>query len=167
MTAQTEFQWFSSLGISVILFLFYGLFYVLIGSLTPIFMDARIGKPGIIISYQTDVKLFSGEPEKILDTNSDLVKTRRIILNMLAAMLVACGILIIGVTWFGLKTGNLWSLILLAIVGIVVLPFWWLVFKPYLDAGIKITLADVPPFIWVPGSLFLPAIIFGWIGLKS
>ena len=166
MIAQTEFHWFSSLGISVILFLVYGTFYLFIGVLTPIMWDSSLVKPGIIMSPRTDEKLFGAEPGKMLAENKPIANLRKIMLAMLAAMLVVSGLLVIATAWFGLRTGNTWALIVLTIVGIVVLPFWWLVFKPYLDAGIKITLADAPPFIWVPAMLYLPAIIFGWIGVK-
>jgi len=166
MTTQTEFHWLSSLGISVILFLLYGLVYILIGSFTPIMSQSRIGKTMIILSPRTDEKLFGDKPENLISADSTLAKTRKIILNMLAGMLVVSGILLISIAWFGLRTGNTWAMIVLTIAGIVVLPFWWFVFKPYFDAGINITIADVPPFIWVPAMLYLPAITLGWIGLK-
>jgi len=101
-----------------------------------------------------------------MQENIPLANLRKIMLPMLAAMLVVSGLSIISIAWFGLRSGHVWAIIVLAIAGIVVLPFWWLVFKPYFEAGIKITLADAPPFIWVPAMLYLPAIIFGWIGLK-
>ena len=166
MTTQTEFQWFGSLGISVILFMFYGGFYVLIVVLTPFFSESAIGNPGIIISYRTDKKLFGDEPMKVMKENKPLADLRKIMLPMLAAMLVVSGLSIVSIAWFGLRTGHPWAIIVLAIAGLVVLPYWWLVFKPYLDAGIRITLADAPPFIWVPTILYLPAILFGWIGLR-
>jgi len=166
MTTQTEFHWFSSLGISVILFLFCGIFYILIGVLTPFFLDSSIGKPGIIISYRTDKELFGDEPEKIMKENIQLENLRKIVLIMVAGLLVISGLSNISIAWFGLGYGHTWALIVLSIEGIVVLPFWWLVFKPYFEAGIKITIADAPPFIWVPALLYIPAIILGWIGLK-
>jgi hypothetical protein len=166
MISTTEFHWNSSLGISVILFLLYGLIYIVIGSLEPFMSQTSIGKTMIVISPRTDEKLFGDKPEKILAENNLMANLRKIIFNMLAAMLLVSGILIISIAWFGLKTGNIWALIVLSVAGIIVLPFWWLVFKPYFDAGIKITITDLPPFIWLPALLYLPAIILGWKGLK-
>ena len=166
MTTYSGFQWFSALGISVMLFMIYGAFYMLIGILTPIFMDASIGKPGIIISYRTDRALFGDEPVHIMKENKPLEQLRKILLPMLAAMLVVSGLSIFSIAFWGLRAGQFWSIIVLTLVGLVVLPYWWLVFKPYLETSIKITLADAPPFIWVPAMLYLPAIILGWIGMR-
>jgi hypothetical protein len=52
---------------------------------------------------------------------------------------------------------------LLTVVGFAVLPYWWIVFRPYRDAGIKLGLLDLPPFMWVPGVLMPVASILGWI----
>lgn len=166
MSGQSEFHWLSPLGLSVILFLLYGVVYLLIGSLTFFLADSNVGKPMIIMSPRTDEKLFGEKPEKLLAENPSLKTTRSIIVNMLAGMLIACGILVLGITWFGIKSGDKWALILMTIIGIAVLPSWWAAVKPYSDAGIKLTLSDIPPFIWVPAALYLPATILGWIGLK-
>ena len=85
---------------------------------------------------------------------------------MLAGMLVFSGCIEIGIAWFGLRSGQTWALLTLAIAGIAQIPFWYFVFKPYLNASIHLGLSDIPPFIWIPGVLLLPAIILGWIGLK-
>lgn len=167
MTKQSEMNWLSPLGISVILYLFYGFLYILIGVLTPIFWDnSPAQKPGLIISYRTDKILFEDEPGKINKENTSLHKFRRITLHMIAGLLVLSGLFIASIAWFGLRNEQMWSLVVLTIAGAAVLPFWYLVFKPYWEAGIKITLADAPPFIWVPAVLYLPAIILGWIGMR-
>ena len=166
MATQTGFHWFSSQGISVMLFLMYGGFYILIGVLTPFFSESNQEKQGVIISYRTDKKLFGEEPGKLMKDNKSLADLRKIMLPMLAAMLLVSGLLIISIAWFALRTNQAWSLIVLAIAGLVVLPYWWLVFKPYFDVGIRIRLADAPPFIWDPAFLYLPAVILGWIGLR-
>ena len=43
---------------------------------------------------------------------------------------------------------------------------WYLVFRPYFAAGVSLTLGDLPPFMLVPGALLVPAIAFGWLGLR-
>lgn len=91
---------------------------------------------------------------------------RTIIFNMLGGMLVAAGLLVMAAAWFGLRQGQTWTLGTLGIAGVVVLPFWWLVFQPYLQAGAPLTFADIPPFIKIPGVLLVPALVSGWIGLR-
>ena len=167
MTNQIEFNWFSPLGISVTLFLIHGLLWVLIGSLTPFFWgNSPLKPPGLIMSYRTDKALLGDEPEKVIKENKPFHKAMGVAVSMLAGMLVVAGTLTIAIAWFGLRNGQAWGLIVLAITGVIVLPFWWQVFKPYSDVGIKITLADTPPLIWIPALLYLPAIILGWLGLK-
>lgn len=55
----------------------------------------------------------------------------------------------------------------MTIDGLAVLPLWYLVFRPYLRADISLSIGDMPPFIWVPTVLFVPAVVLGWIGLRS
>ena len=166
MNAQVEFQWFSPLGISVLLFLLYGGIYVFIGSLAPVMVDSAIGRQILIISPRTDALVFGDPPEKILQTNPALAKFRTIIFNMLGGILVVAGILVIAVTWFGLRQGQAWALAALVVAGIAVLPFWLIVFRPYFDAGVQFGLSDLPPVFWVPGFLLVPAFILGFFGLR-
>ncbi len=39
-----EFRWFSPIGLSVALFLFYGAFYIFIGALAPVMADTEMGQ---------------------------------------------------------------------------------------------------------------------------
>jgi len=68
-------------------------------------------------------------------------------------MLAAAGILVSAIALFALRTGHRWALATVALAGLVVLPFWLLVFRPYAAAGIEVGLSDVSPFMWVPTAL--------------
>jgi len=48
-----------------------------------------------------------------------------------------------------------------------VLIFWLAALRPYFRPGVNLTFGDVPPFMWVPAALLLPAVILGWIGLRQ
>ena len=161
-----DFNWLSPLGISVALFLLYGAVYVLIGAFTPVMADSDIGRRTLVISNRTDRIVFGDSPENLLRNDPALTKLRTTIFNMLAGMLVAAGILVIAVAWFGLRQKQAWALGALALAGIAVLPFWWLVFRPYFQAGAPVGFFDIPPFMWVPGVLLIPAVVLGWIGLQ-
>lgn len=164
-SSASEFRWLSPLGISTALFLFYGALYIFVGVLTPILSDTKMGRQSLIISARTDRAVF-GDPEKLLQNDPALAKLRAIMFNMLSGFLVAAGVLVIMLAWFGLRQGQDWALGALALAGVVVLPFWWLVFRPYLNAGAPIGLSDIPPFMWVPGVLLTPAVVLAWIGLR-
>ena len=160
-----DFHWLSPLGISVALFLFYGAFYIFIGALTPVMMNTEVGRQVTISSVENDNALLGGQTSDLLQASPPLAKMRTMLLNIVGGLLVAAGVLVIAVTWFGLRQGQMWALVTLALAGVVVLPFWWLVFRPFAEAGITVGLA-LPPFILIPGLLLIPAAVLGWIGLR-
>lgn len=164
-TSAFDFHWLSPLGISVALFLFYGAFYIFIGVLTPVMADTEMGRQVTISSPEKDNALLGGRTSDLLQANPAMAKLRSMLLNIVGGLLVAAGSLVIAVTWFSLRQGQLWALVALALAGVVVLPFWWLVFRPFAEAGIRVGLA-LPPFMLIPGVLLMPAVVIGWIGLR-
>jgi hypothetical protein len=154
------------LGISAGLFIAYGAVWFLIGLLTPLLHDRGIGPTMLFISPRTDTALFGADPATLL-SDPTLSRLRSLLLTALGGMLVAAGLMVMSIAFFALRSGQTWSLVTLTIVGIGVLPFWLLVFRPYLAAGIPIALGDVPPFMWVPTALLMPAVILGVIGLRQ
>lgn len=162
---HTTFQWLSSHGISVILFLLCGLLYFVIGVLTPFLINSGIGSRALIITNRTDAVVFGEDPGKILDEDPRIFTLRTILLRMIGGMLAAIGIFQLAITWFGLRAGETWALAALAIGGVLVLPFWFFALKPYIEKT-TLTLADIPPFMWVPAALLLPAVILGYTGLR-
>lgn len=161
-----HFHWLTPLGISVVLFLVYGAIYLAIGALTPIFVDSDVGSGGLIISGRTDTVVFGDTPEHIRQTNPALIQLRRITVQMLAGMLIAAGVMVVALAWFGLRQGQTWALVTLAVAGVAVLPFWYLTLRPYFAPGVSPTLGDLPPFMWVPAALLVPAVLLGWLGLR-
>jgi hypothetical protein len=160
-----QFQWQSPLGIGAALFLVYGAFYIFIGALTPFVSDTNTGRQVTVSSVERDNALLGGRTPDLLQASPALAKMRFMLLNMIGGLLVAAGLLILAVTWFGLRQGQIWALVTLALAGSVVLPFWWLVFRPFREAGINVGL-DLPPFILIPGLLLVPASLLGIIGLR-
>ena len=157
----------SALTIGVVLFLIYGTLYVLIGVLTPSLLNSGTGEQMLIVSPRSDAVVFGGKPADLLRADPQLAKLRTILLIIIAGLLVTAGILIIGVTWFALREGQPWALAVLAVAGLAVLPFWMLVFRPYVAAGAPLALGDLPPFMWVPSALIVPAIAASWLGLRQ
>jgi hypothetical protein len=161
-----QFRWLSPLGISVLLFLISGTLHLLIGILTPILMDAGLAKKVLFISNRTDTELFGTEPSALLQKNPEMVKLRTVLKGVMGGWIAVIGIFILSVTWFGLRQHEFWSLITLGFTGAIIIPFWYVTFRPYLQMNIHFTLSDLPPIFWVPAVLLIPAVILGWIGLK-
>jgi hypothetical protein len=148
---------------SRILFLIAGGLWLLIGVLTPVMSDTAFGKQTLFGSPSTDTALYGGRPEVLLATNHQLATLRHVILRAIAGLLVAAGLLTATMAWFGLADPRPWALGLLTIVGLVVLPYWWIAFGLYRQGGVRLALLDLPPFMWVPGILMPVASILGWM----
>jgi hypothetical protein len=165
--SAATFHWASPLGVSVICFLVSGVVHLLIGTLTPIFVNSAFGRSAIFISHRTDSRLFGAAPSELLDRNEELATFRTLFLTNAGGALVVIGIFIVSLAWFGLRQHQVWAFVSLVLAGLVVLPYWFLVFKPYVIAGISIRLGDLPPIFWIPTLVLLPGTIFGWLGLRS
>jgi hypothetical protein len=157
----------SLLNVGVALFVIYGLVYVAIGALTPFMHDTSFGREMLFTSPQADAALFGGRPSDLLRESPQLAQLRSILLQVIGGLLVSAGVLIVGVAYFALRVGASWALPLLAIAGLAVLPFWLIAFRPYATGGIALGIADLPPFMWVPAALLLPAIALSLLGLRE
>lgn len=147
------------------LYVAYGVVWLLIGVLAAFLLD-RTGRSTLVVySGRTDTALFGATPDEFL-ADPRVRTLRRVIMMMLASMLVASGILVIAVAQFGLRAGERWALIALTLVPLAVLPGWWASMRPYRRAGVRFTLGDIPPFMWVPTALYVPAVVLGWLALR-
>lgn len=161
------FQWLSPLGIAVMLFILYGLVYILIGALTPIMQNTPMSRADAIFwSHGADTQLYGKPPTDVLASDPSVDKLRTTLLNVVGGLLVAAGLFQLAITWFGLREGQTWALAALVAGGLVVILFWYLAFRPYIEAGVARSFIEVPPFMLVPALLLIPAIILGWIGLR-
>jgi len=95
-----------------------------------------------------------------------VAKLRTLLLTVVAGFLVLAGILSLAVAWFGLRDGQTWALVTLSVADGLALAFWWLALKPYFSLRPAIGISDLPPFIWIPTALIIPAIVLGTIGLR-
>ena len=160
------FKWLSPLGISVALFLAIGALWVVIGALTVPFHNRSIGAETIFVSRATDASFFGGSPSELLATDPALSKLRTLLLTVIAGFLLMAGSFVLMVAWFGLSQGQTWALAALSVGAVFALLFWALALIPYFRAGITVTIGDLPPFMWIPALLILPAILLGWFGLR-
>jgi hypothetical protein len=129
-----DFQWASPLGIAVALFTLYALVYVAIGVLTPLLRSHDpAGVTTLIVSNRTDTQLFGQSPPQLAASDPALHQLRGILIEIIGGLLLVVGIFHLAVTWFGLRQGQAWALVVLAVGGIVALPFWFLALRPYLE----------------------------------
>lgn len=166
MVETDPFRWLSPLGVSVALFIVIGALWIFIGALAVPLHKRSAGAEYLFVSHSTDTAYFGGAPSDLLTADPALAKLRTMLLTVIAGFLLLAGSTFILVAWFGLRSGQGWALAALAVGCLLALVWWALSLLPYARAGIPLTLGDLPPFMWAPAFLIVPAIILGWIGLR-
>ena len=160
------FRWTSPLGISVAIFLAIGSLWFLVGSLTLVLLNRTTGPKILFVSNSTDAAYFGDSPEHLLASDTALFKLRTVLIRVIAGFLVLSGLLFLFVAWFALRERQPWALISLAASGLLAISFWAVALLPYFRMRIPVTLGDLPPFMWIPAALIVPATILGWLGLR-
>jgi len=161
----SSFSWLSPLGISVGIFLAIGALWFVIGALTVPLHDRSTGSEMLFVSHSTDSAYFGASPSELLASTPAIAKLRTLLLTVIAGFLLLSGSAFMLLAWYGLRTGQPWALGTLAIGAVLAIVWWTLALLPYFRSGIRVTLGDLPPFMWIPAILVLPAAILGWIGL--
>lgn len=150
----------------MLMFLISGVLHLIIGVLTPVMIDSAVGRSVFFISNRTDTELLGKNPSTLLEQNKELALVRKMLAGVMGGWLAVIGVFIITVAWFGLRRQQQWALVTLFITGALLIPFWLITFKPYFNAGISIRFIDLPPILWIPAILLIPATILGWIGIR-
>lgn len=160
------FTWGSYLGVGVSLFLATAAFHFLIGVATPIAIRTIATDSTLAVSNRSDAKAYGKSPEEMIANEPALRSFRDVVWTILAGLLVGAALLEAAVTWFALRDGQAWALPTLAVEGVLLIAFWVIALWPYVKAGAPLTLADLPPFMWVPAVLLVPATVCAWLGLR-
>ena len=160
------FRWTSPIGISVAIFLGIGFLWLLIGTLTIVLLNRTTGPQILFVSNSTDATYFGDSPDHLLATDTALFKLRTILIRVIAGFLVLSGLLYLFVAWYALRERHTWALVSLGAGGLLATFFWAVALLPYFRQGIHVTVGDLPPFIWIPAALIVPAIVLGWVGLR-
>jgi len=161
-----SFRWSSSLGVSVAIFLAISALWIMIGVLSMVLVSRWSGVRYLFVSNSADTAYFGEAPERLLEEDPALSKLRKLLLEVMAGFLVMAGVLFGAIAWFALRQAQPWALYALGTGGAAAIAFWAIALSPYVRQGVRLTLGDVPPFMWVPALLLVPALILGWIGLR-
>lgn len=145
-------------------FLAQGAVYFLIGALTPIFIGQ--GSSALFFTRSSDSGFVGGDTGELLQREPGVGKIRDLLLLALAGLLAALGLAVMALAWFGVRAGQPWAFWSLVAVGGVAVPYWVFIVSRYVVSGSAITLADVPPFMWVTTALWLPGTLLGWLAMR-
>lgn len=164
--AAFEFRWLSPLGASVVLFILFGLLFLLIGLVTP----AAVSRPelrtrDLLTSERADTILFGRAPADLFKEDKALATLWRLMALHLAGMFVGFAIFQLVVVWVGLRQGQIWALWTLTIADLSILPYLGLILTSYAAAGARLGVGDMPPYFLA--LVIVPiALVLGWIGLR-
>jgi hypothetical protein len=158
-SAAFEFRWFSLLGLSVVLFLGFGLICLIFGILGPGLV--RRGGPGsqsaslmkfFVFSARADTAYFGRPPVELAQESPAIAKLHVAMLTVSGGFLVSLAIIQFGLVWFGLRNGQSWALWTLAIGDLALAVQYWLVV--------------MPPYA-IYASVAIPiATLLGWLSLR-
>jgi hypothetical protein len=163
-----DFQWLSSLGVSVILFSLFGLLSLVVGLMIPFLFRKIDDLPAGILffSQRTDSELLGRPTSDLIQEDSALAKLRFLYTYWLAGLCVAFGIFQLALTWFGLRNGQAWALWTLTLADLALLPYYVRTLRVYTGRGISLRLGDLPPLYSL--LVLIPiAAVLGWFGLRA
>lgn len=165
MNVDKSFRWKSKLGVSVALFLLYGGFYVLVGVLTPFANHIGDRDRFIFMGPAAAEARYGAEPRELLAEQPILRDVRDTFFLVLGSLMFSLGVLVIALSWFGLRSGQLWALGALGLAVLVALPHYVLILLPYIRAGGPVV-TSLPPLITIPLVVVAPAMMLGWAGIR-
>ena len=148
-----DFRWASPLGAGVALFVGWGALNLVIGLLVPIVgRGETLVADILVLSPRTDAAMFGADPAQLVREFPPLLALQRVLIVWLGSALAAFGLLVIAVAYFGLRGGAPWALPVLAACWVLVLAGFALLFKRYIDAGVTLSLGDLPRCSTTPPS---------------
>lgn len=154
------------LKLSVVLFVAAATIHLAAGLGLPISLHLRPRPGPAFMSVRSDDIYMKTDVERLLEGGSGpFARLRLVLMDVVAAQLVALGLLEFAVVWFALRSGELWALAALVATAVAVLPFWILVIRIYRSRGAVVTLGEIPLFMWGPPVLMVLGAVIGWFAL--
>lgn len=170
---DTAIRWGSPLGIGVALLLSCSVVYALIAVAGAI-ITHRYGVAApqtngqFIFGPKADTLFFGRPPRDVVRDNPMVGRLAMIFIDFMTGFMLAFGIVLFGVVWFGLRHGQEWALWTALLGNAAMLLFYWgLAVVPFMrEFGVGY--ADVfHPFAAYPTVVIPIATIVSWIGLRQ
>jgi hypothetical protein len=137
---EATFRWRSWLGAAVIFFLIVGLVYFVSAILVPLSLhvngsDALSG-PGVVFSGTGDAQLLGRSSLIGLHHDSPRLDTLLVdSMTSMCAMMMGWAIVMLSVTWFGLRRGQRWAYWALLLSLLVSLVYYFVISSDYSSQG--------------------------------
>ena len=151
----TSFKWKSLLGLSVVLFLIYGIFNFVMAIAVPsmLHMHGSASMGGLVVGNHADSLVSGQNLETLRQTNRPLDDFFVAYMYTMCLMMMNFGILQIAVVWYALKRGQRWSVWALFLADITFIPYLIAIARIYGKYG-------------VPSSEVLGSFGYFWVTLS-
>lgn len=162
---NARFRWRSLLGMSVGLFLAWGVLNAALAVYVPYTLHiggvSAIG--GLVLSAETDEALLGRTFASIDAQDPRLAAYLVAFMDTMCAQMMGFAIAYIGIVWFGLRRAHGWALGLAAISGVVAFVYYVPIFGLY--ARLSVETGGFSWLLTVPVIVLGSATVLGWIGL--
>lgn len=154
------------LQVSAALFAAYGFVSLGVGLMLLVVVNADQRPVGFGLFHpRPDAGVF-GEPTVPDELQRPLAIMRAMHWHWLGGVMLSFGVLQLGVIWFGLLSRQPWTLAVLTLADLAMLPHWALILRPYRRAGVRLRWLEIPPVLWVAWLVVPPAALLGWLALR-
>ena len=120
----------------------------------------------VFMSGRTDAVFFGRPLAELYATDPALRDAVGIHMTMLSATLGALGISVAALAWCGLRQRSRAALVGLVLTPVPIVAWFLAVALSYAAKGAVISLADVPPFVWLGSLVAIIGGTLGWLALR-
>lgn len=151
------------------LFILGGFVDILIGAATPIV--TRVG--GLLpsntfwMTRAADEVLFGHAPSQIILDQPAAGLLYRLAIDLIGGLILVFGVFQVALAWFALRRGEWWALWALVVGDLLFVYAWSWVVQVYIKRGAPLTFFSLPPNLWIPAILLIPAAVSSFLGLRS
>ena len=160
------FRWRSGLGLSVGLFLAWGLINAALAIYVPYTLHtAGVTSIPLVLTTEADEALLGRTYATIAADDQALAAYLVAFMDTMCGQMMGFAVAYTSVVWFGLRTGHIWALWVSAVAGLVAFVY----FLPILDlyAQYSVPAGNFLGFIAVPVVAVAVAAALGWYGLRA
>lgn len=161
------FRWRSRLGIAVALFVAWGV----LNAFLAIFVPASLHRGGVdavgglVMAAPMDGMLLGRSLDDIGRNDPRLNSYLVTFMDTMCAQMMSFAILLVGVTWFGLRRGQAWALWFAAAASIATFVYYVPIVAEFSRMGVLIDASALVTFSPIPVILVVAAV--GWSGLRA
>ena len=162
-----QFRWRSLLGVSVGLFLLFGILVNIVPALLvplSLHLNGPAGAGWLVVSNQVDATLIGRSLADVEKHEPRLGAFFVSFMDTVCAYMLSFGIVSVTIAWVALRRGYWWAFWTLVVSSLVVLPYYALIAVTYASFGVSLNdfYSSFSPVVLLAAAVTAP----GWWGLR-